>query len=469
MKNKIFLLFLILAVGFASCERKIDEFKANANGVNFSQFVSVGNSLTAGYADGALYTSGQENSIPNILAGQFKYVGGGKFTQPLIPTEDGVGFQPIPGGLYFFTKHVLKSVPDLNCDGTPVGTNSTKPAFLIDNPNQITLQQQLFAPSAVAGPYNNIGVPGATVQTLFYNRYGDPTLDGHPFNPYFARFATSPSTTMIQDAMIQQPTFFYLWIGNNDVLTSALSGTDALVTPVDTFAKYYNLAVGALLHSGKSPKGVLANIPDITSIPYFTTISQKLPYDNVILSETQAQGLNLLYASFGHPNWGWKAGRNPFVILTNTGEWKKMELGDQFLLTLPTDSIKCKGMGVANPITYQANPIPAQFVLEKSELSNLHAKVASFNAIIAQAAQQNNLALVDMNTYLVSFQSGMVFDGIKFNTSFVTGGLFSTDGIHLTPRGCAIAANHFIEAINAKYGCSIPQADITQKKGLIFP
>jgi hypothetical protein len=469
MKNKIFLFLISVAVGFASCERKIDEFKADANGVNFSQFVAVGNSLTAGYADGALFTSGQKNSIPNILSEQFKYAGGGNFNQPLMPTEDGVGFQAIPGGMYFYTKYVLKVVPDFNCDGTQAGTFSVKPAFIVDNPSQTALQQQLFAPPSNPGPYNNIGVPGASVQTLFYNRYGDPALDGHPFNPYFARFASSPSTTMIQDAIVQQPTFFYLWIGNNDVLTSALSGTDLLVTPVDTFSLYYNMAVTALLNSGKSPKGVLANIPDITSIPYFSTISQKLPYDNVILDSTQATGLNLLYSYFGHPNWGWKVGRNPFVIVTNSGEWKKMEPGDQFLLSLPTDSIKCKGMGVANPITLQPNPIPPQFVLEKSEIANLQAKVVAYNAIIAQAAQLNNLAFVDMNSYLKTFQSGIIYDGIKFNTQFITGGMFSTDGIHLNPRGCAVAANHFIKAINLKYGCSIPLTEITSRKGVIFP
>ncbi|MEI6899103.1 MAG: hypothetical protein WCL00_04440, partial [Bacteroidota bacterium] len=265
--KKIYLIILSLAF-FTACEKKIDQFAPNANGVDFSKFVSVGNSLTAGYADGALYNGsmiGQDASIPNIIANQLKSVGNLGFTQPLMPNSDGVGFQFMPGlGFYYYNKHVLKIVPDKDCFGQPVGTASLKPAFLVDNPDQAALQANLFTP--VASRPNNMGVPGATVQSLFYNRLGDPTPDGHPFNPYFVRFASAPNARIIEDAIAQHPTFFYLWIGNNDVLASALEGTDALMTPVDTFALYYNMAVGAFFAGGASPKGVLANMPDITCI-----------------------------------------------------------------------------------------------------------------------------------------------------------------------------------------------------------
>jgi lysophospholipase L1-like esterase len=146
-----------------------------------------------------------------------------------------------------------------------------------------------------------------------------------------------------------------------------------------------------------------------------------------------------------------------------------MQAGDLFLLTLPTDSIKCKGMGVANPVTYQPYPIPGEFVLDITEQANIKARTDQFNQIIKATAATQKLAVADMNTYLKSFVSGMVFDGIKLSTTFVTGGLFSTDGVHLNPRGKAIAANYFIQAVNDYYGCRIPQADITRYPGLVFP
>jgi hypothetical protein len=285
--------------------------------------------------------------------------------------------------------------------------------------------------------------------------------------------ATSPaSSSVIGDAMAQQPTFFMMWLGDNDALSSALAGTDLLLTPADTFAKYYPMATGALLASGKSPKGVVATIPDVTTIPFFTTISKALPWNGVTLTAEQAAGLNTLYTMYQHPEIVWKAGQNPFVYVKNDGSWAQMQAGDLFLLTLPTDSVKCKGMGIADqsitPIP-RPYPIPGKFVLDGAEQAKIKASIDQYNVIIKGTATAQNLAVADMNTYLKSFATGMVFDGIKVSTTFVTGGLFSTDGVHLNPRGCSIAANYMIQAINSKYGSNIPQSNVTSYLGLVFP
>jgi len=47
-----------------------------------SNYVSIGNSLTAGFSDGALFVNGQDASFPNMLATQFKLAGGGNFNLP---------------------------------------------------------------------------------------------------------------------------------------------------------------------------------------------------------------------------------------------------------------------------------------------------------------------------------------------------------------------------------------------------
>ncbi|MCX6267314.1 MAG: hypothetical protein NTW16_08170 [Bacteroidetes bacterium] len=459
------LLVIMVSLAFlTACEPKIDEFAASPNGVDFSTFVAVGNSLTAGYADGALYLSGQQSSIPNIMAAQFKYVGGGEFRQPLIGTEDGVGFQQIPGGIYCYPKMVMSIVSDKDCYGNPVGTASLKPALAFAPTDQDALKQQLFAPPTQVGPYNNMGVPGISLQQALIPGYGSSLG-----NPYYTRFATNPMATVIGDAAAQQPSFFMMWLGDNDALMSALAGTDAYLTPADTFAKYYPITVGALLQSGKSPKGVVATIPDVTSIPFFTTISQKLPYNGAVLTAGQADSLNMLYHLYGHPDIVWHAGQNPFVYVKTDGTWAQMTAGDLFLLTMPTDSIKCRGMGIADPVKLSPYPIPGKFVLDADEQAHIKSAVSSYNTVIKNVASANNLALADMNEYLTHFISGMVFDGVKMNTTFVTGGMFSTDGVHLNPRGCSVAANFMIQAINAQYGCTIPQADITKYPGLVFP
>jgi hypothetical protein len=68
--------------------------------VDFSRYVAVGNSLTAGYADNGLYRAGQLNSYPNILAGQLRLAGGAaEFRQPLFPENqaNGTGYLTLAG------------------------------------------------------------------------------------------------------------------------------------------------------------------------------------------------------------------------------------------------------------------------------------------------------------------------------------------------------------------------------------
>lgn len=66
-------------------------------------------------------------------------------------------------------------------------------------------------------------------------------------------------------------------------------------------------------------------------------------------------------------------------------------------------------------------------------------------------------------------QSGISWDGVRYNAKFVTGGAFSLDGVHLTGRGYAIIANEFIKAINSTYKSSLPQVDANKYSGVKFP
>ena len=74
-----------------------------------------------------------------------------------------------------------------------------------------------------------------------------------------------------------------------------------------------------------------------------------------------------------------------------------------------------------------------------------------------------------MNTYLGTIGSGITFNGVTYNAKYVTGGAFSLDGVHLTPRGYALVANQIISAINAKYGSTVHPIDVNQYNGILFP
>jgi hypothetical protein len=80
------------------------------------------------------------------------------------------------------------------------------------------------------------------------------------------------------------------------------------------------------------------------------------------------------------------------------------------------------------------------------------------NATITSVANERGAALVDANGTLKRLATtGINVGGVTYNSSFLTGGVFSYDGVHPTAFGYAYIANLFIDAINAKFGGHIPR------------
>ena len=187
-----------------SCNTDFDtdvkDIQVTKGDADFTKYISLGNSLTAGYRDGALYSSGQSESYPSMIAGQMQFAGGGAFKQPMMPNDTGGFtnlFNPVTGD--FAGKYVLSVVSGALTPGP------TAPGAALDN-------------VSAGGPYQNMGVPGARVAHLIAPGYGNPAgLGTTPAtaNPYFVRFASSTTTSVVEDALKQNPTFVSLWIGNN--------------------------------------------------------------------------------------------------------------------------------------------------------------------------------------------------------------------------------------------------------------
>ena len=98
MKNfKIYLLAGVLFLG--ACKPEIHNPAPSKGSADFSRFIAVGNSLTAGYSNGGLYLDGQLNSYPAIMAKEMQTVGGGAFNQPLFSAgqENGSGYLSLTG------------------------------------------------------------------------------------------------------------------------------------------------------------------------------------------------------------------------------------------------------------------------------------------------------------------------------------------------------------------------------------
>ncbi len=435
--KKLYIPILLGALFFNACKSKVDVKDANPGAADFSNYVAIGNSLTAGYADNSLYKSGQENSYPNILAKQFTYVGSGDFLQPLLPGETGWPSRKLVLGYDTDCKSVTSIAP-------------------IPYPEA----QDTLGSSASIGHlnYGNLGVPGIKLAHIAIRGYG-------LLNPYAGRFFKNPSLQSPIDVYLNNmPTFFSIWLGSNDVLGYATSGGNGTVggnglndiTDPVNFQFLYDSLVSQLTRYGA--KGVLINIPDVSSTPFFNTIDPK----GLNLSIYQAQQMTDAYNALGLSHIQFKEGANYFIVEDDSLVARAMKPGELLLLSIPTDSLKCGGWG-------SVKPIPKRYVLDQQELANIKTATEGFNAIIGAIASKYDLALMDVNQYMKTIASGITWNGVNYNLSFVSGGLFSLDGIHLTPRGNALVANEIIKVINTKYGATIPQVNGNAYPGVKMP
>lgn len=426
----------------AACKPKLETPSADKGSLDLTTFVAVGNSITAGYADGALYRKGQENSFAKLLAEQLQKAGAGEFKTPYVSeNSDGVGSDKN-------ARYALTYVTDCK------GVTSLSPRPVATSGDLTIFSTSVYASM---GPFNNFGVPGAKAIELGKEGYGDPTAGVGNFNPFFTRMASNPFTTSIlNDVVAKQPTFFSLFIGNNDVLLYALDGADSnFISPVGMFEDSVDVIVNRLTANGA--KGIVGNIPDITSLPYFTTV----PYNGLVLDATQAAQLTAAYSGLGIT---FQEGANAFMIVDPLapGGMRQITSSEHVLLSVPQDSLKCAGWG-------SSKPLKSVWVLTSTEITLINNATTAYNNKLKNAAEAKGLAFVDVNTFLKSAIKGITFDGIKVSTTFVTGGAFSLDGVHLTPLGNALLTNEFVRSINAKYGSTIPEVDITKYHGVVFP
>jgi hypothetical protein len=262
-------------------------------------------------------------------------------------------------------------------------------------------------------------------------------------------------------------TFFTLWLGDNDVLSYAISGGvgDTITSPA-----FFQTCMGGVLQvlTANGAKGVIATIPDVTVIPFFTTV----PYNGLVLDQQQADTINYAMNLFQLP-FTYHKGNNPFLVDDPTStlyfKVRQMVAGELVLLTVPQDSLKCGGMGIISASKHIPYSIPSQYVLTSDEVARIKTATAAYNQIIQGLATHFDLGVVDMNAKLGELEKGFAWDGVHLNTTFVSGGAFSLDGIHLTSLGNAFAANFIIEAINNKFASTIPYVDVSKYHGVLLP
>ena len=406
-------------------------------------YVAVGNSLPAGYQSNGWYESSQKYSYPNLIAAQLRACGARvTFVQPLW-SDPGTPLSP------------FSSIPSqyfiLSLIGPVIGVDPTKTA---GSPENLTY---LF-------PYNNLSVPGAFIYDFLNAKDAGScwsALGGTP-NPLFTTTLRG-SGTQFQQLKLLAPSLVTFEFGDNDVLAYATSGGAAPITQLAQFQPLYAQALDSLRTAlGAAATILVANIPDVTSFPFTTTI----PSQGLVLTQAQADGLNALTQNA----FGFVAGPNGFIAYTDTGsaahpsQIKKLTSSDYVLLTCPQDSLKNAGWGLPN------KPIPGIYVLDAGEVGMAKAAVSQYNSWIATVALQFNAVVVDVHGLLATIDaSGLTYAGQTLTSEYVIGGTFSLDGVHPTSKGQGLLANEFIKALNTSKGASIPLVDIGTLPGIPAP
>ncbi len=588
--NKIILVLGLVGL-IISCKPEIEVPAPSSGGADFSNYLAIGNSLTAGFMDAGLYLEGQDQSTPAIMAKQLMEVNPNlPFNQPTMP-ENGSGYLKLQAldlanGIFVF-------------DQIPPDPGWT---------------------DKIPGTYQNLGITGIRVKDITVNGYGASVEQG---NPYFYRIlaADEAMKSYLDKVSEAEVSIYTCWIGNNDMLDYAISGgafgaaglpvtgVNGL-TPVNEFEASYDALMNVL--NGKGAKGILGTIPDISVIPFFNMI----PWNSVVLDEATAAQANAFYSSQIDPLL--EAGVEEGVIslvatdtvvsvavipdLADTTIWlqtyqaaiddgkNQQEAADsayaflaspvgqaasaqlqaalnaelpQYLLGLPvspelqplfdqiglllatdpllqgaiaqtqaqiqqaydagllpeleaeianrteqtiaglkaigyypTFEVGPNGFVIEVPVTasnplglrqmvegekvlFTAFPIlsdpqqalapqPDQLILTSDEIDSLRSFTQEYNDII-KGYESANVGVIDMNALLTALNEGVFMDGTEVDGSYIQGGLFSLDGVHLTPRGYAIVANAYIDAINKKFSASIPPANISVYRSVVLP
>ena len=435
-----FILFVFIALLNVKCSKTaFSDFNKSSGNADFSNYISVGNSITQGYQDQGLYESTQQYSYPALIAQQMKLVNDSitDFKQPLAD-GNGSGYLHLE---YINAEMELIYPDDVMYPG--YGPSSSWDNFS-------DLKGQSFNNLGIAGIrlIDCIGLDNSERIINYYTLNGASLLGiSNPFAS-FLDWGSDPllggdPNEYVEHVRNSGATFFTCWMGNNDILGYAMNGaveqsinipsigdiSISKITPISDFREKYDSLLASLTKNGA--KGVCATIPNVTSIPYFTTVTSDL-YDHDIFIETKS------------------------------GDVRAATTNDLLLLSASSKIDELGG-------TSSSNPLESEYVIDVEEIIEVESALIAFNTEIQTSAGYYGVAVVDIHSFFENMPSGITIDGITLTKKYIEGGAFSLDGVHPNPRGHAMLANEFIKTINDTYLSSIPLLNVGQYQGVIYP
>jgi len=365
----------------------------------FARYVSMGNSITAGFQSAGINDSTQLQSYANLLGRQMQ----APFFMPL-----------------------------LNRPGCPPPIDSL---FRAAGPHRVgggtATTCALRRSQSIPPPYiSDVAVPGAEAIDGTTNSAGN----------------SNALTTLILGGLTQSqamqranPTFVTVWLGNNDVLGAATNAANAgdstKVTDSTEFANQYKAVLDAIDATPAGGEGVLIGVANVTLLPFFSQGQTYFAIKNTTLNFP--------------PN---------FLVGANCAPSALGGKGDSVLVPFQF-GLALIGQAAANPAgTYTLDCTEPQTV-QPAELLRLVRAVNQYNTTIQAQAAARGYAYVDPNALFATLPPGSIppFPTTAGATSVTApfGAFFSRDGVHPSAASHKLVANALILAINAKYNTTL--------------
>lgn len=360
---------------------------------SFATTVVIGDSLSAGFQNGSLLDSQQPNGWASLVATQASF----SLPLPLIAP---------PGA-----PAVLRLV-------------SVGPPPVIQQESGITTGRD----NPTTQPYD-LAVPGHLLNDVINTAPAlVPTTDEEIITDLILGFPLGDTKTQMNEAIALNPTAIFVWAGNNDALLADESGMPSSMTAVTTFTQEFTQLLSTL-HAQTKATLIVANIPDVTAIPYLT------PAATVIATAATATGLSQAQAA------------------------ADLGLADGDLVNATGQS---EAQSAISQIEQGLTPTPltdAGF-LDAAEIAAVQSTVDQYNSAISTEVSAVGGILVDIHSYFQTLQSGIMINNYNATTAFL-GGIFSLDGEHPTNTGYALIANQYIDALNTSAKTNIAEVNVS--------
>jgi lysophospholipase L1-like esterase len=400
---------------------------AAVGSANFKTVVAIGDSYGAGFESNSLNEHHSAFSWPAIVAKQL-----GIPLCTLGSSATDVCFaQPIV------------SYPGIGPELTLMDI-STYPPVIVNAPGSGAPLNTTFG-----RPFNNVSIPGANVADTFTVTGTDkPVTRGVQ---QLAQFILRGPVTEVDAVVAQKPTFILVWIGGNDFLGSATNGTTTGLTSVAAFTSAYNTLLDKLTATGAGiVVGTLPTNP--SAVPFFRTVPTVLinPATRTPVLGPTGQPITLVGQIDAAPGVG--------------------QLAPGSFVTLAASSLIAQGFGIpsalkpildpTNKLPLFGTPLPDAVIITPAEMTALTQRIADYNTAITASAAAHNVPVADIKGLFDRFAAGINVGPFHLTSDFITGGLFSLDGVHLTDIGYTLFANEYIKAINSGYGTHVPVASV---------